>query len=288
MIIFTFATIYKTIWDYSPDSFIVNAEFNLTPLDAARKILQGEPYESMDTTTLTKMNDELVSIQNRKSGKENELKEVEREIDKTDTAIENLYNELSSKRALNIDEYKHKELSGFKEREKQFQLEIDSYNNYLSTENDSIARLPMVKQLSSKKVALAELKLERAKKESNVANYIVENMQTFIPKDLKDKQTNLQNKRINLSEEVLKLEESKKDKKDQLSAFVEKYAEKRKSWLGYIDFLYFSIGISTTTTFGDIIANNKWARLVTTMQLLVCIFIVAGILNQKFSTKKDN
>lgn len=42
-----------------------------------------------------------------------------------------------------------------------------------------------------------------------------------------------------------------------------------------LDFFYYSVGISTTTTFGDIMASSPGARGMVTFQLLVSIFILA-------------
>lgn len=49
--------------------------------------------------------------------------------------------------------------------------------------------------------------------------------------------------------------------------------------IGFLDFLYFSACISTTTTFGDITANLAWVRILVVLQILSGIIIVAGFLN---------
>jgi hypothetical protein len=49
--------------------------------------------------------------------------------------------------------------------------------------------------------------------------------------------------------------------------------------IGFVDFLYFSACISTTTTFGDITANLPWVRLVVVLQIFAGIIILAGFLN---------
>jgi hypothetical protein len=54
---------------------------------------------------------------------------------------------------------------------------------------------------------------------------------------------------------------------------------KRVGRVGFVDFLYFSIGVSTTTTFGDIIPNHTVTRFVVTLQLLASIIIVGLFVN---------
>lgn len=51
------------------------------------------------------------------------------------------------------------------------------------------------------------------------------------------------------------------------------------SQIGILDFLYFSACISTTTTFGDITANNNWVRGLVVLQILSGIVILTAFLN---------
>lgn len=51
------------------------------------------------------------------------------------------------------------------------------------------------------------------------------------------------------------------------------------SQIGILDFLYFSACISTTTTFGDITANNNWVRGLVVLQILSGIMILTAFLN---------
>tara|TARA_R110002096_G_scaffold248895_1_gene441274 strand:+ start:129 stop:791 length:663 start_codon:yes stop_codon:yes gene_type:complete len=50
--------------------------------------------------------------------------------------------------------------------------------------------------------------------------------------------------------------------------------------IGFVDFLYFSACVSTTTTFGDITANNAFVRLLVVVQILSGIVIVSMLLRE--------
>jgi len=48
--------------------------------------------------------------------------------------------------------------------------------------------------------------------------------------------------------------------------------------VGFLDFLHFSTLVATSNSYGDILPNNDWARLVVTLQLLLGIVYLACIL----------
>ena len=52
--------------------------------------------------------------------------------------------------------------------------------------------------------------------------------------------------------------------------------------MGILDFIYFSIGISTTSVFGDIMPNNKWLRSTISLQIIVSIVLVGLFVNALF------
>lgn len=52
----------------------------------------------------------------------------------------------------------------------------------------------------------------------------------------------------------------------------------------FVDFLYFSACISTTTTFGDVTANLPWVRLLVVLQIFAGIIILAGFLESLLKT----
>lgn len=59
----------------------------------------------------------------------------------------------------------------------------------------------------------------------------------------------------------------------------------KKDDLNFLDFLFYSIGISTTTTFGDLLANSRLIRLIVCVQLLLSIIVLANV-TQRFLSKK--
>lgn len=47
----------------------------------------------------------------------------------------------------------------------------------------------------------------------------------------------------------------------------------------WIDFFYYSLGIATTTTFGDLVANNTLTKTASVVELLLCLVLLTILLN---------
>lgn len=77
------------------------------------------------------------------------------------------------------------------------------------------------------------------------------------------------------------LQKSSKQRKKLKKLYLQRKKE-RLEIIDYFDFLYFSLGIATNTTFGDISANNKLVKILISLQLLVCIILLAKFLNSIF------
>jgi hypothetical protein len=54
--------------------------------------------------------------------------------------------------------------------------------------------------------------------------------------------------------------------------------EERLSRVKYFDFLYFSLGVSTSSSFGDIIPNSTLVRMTVILQVLISVFALAWLI----------
>lgn len=63
-----------------------------------------------------------------------------------------------------------------------------------------------------------------------------------------------------------------------------KFHENRREAVGFMDFLYYSVCVSTTVSFGDIAPNSGFTRTVAIIELLLCILLV-GIVLDKINKK---
>jgi len=64
-----------------------------------------------------------------------------------------------------------------------------------------------------------------------------------------------------------------------LRTLLETWDTERLARLTYFDFLYFSMGVATSNTFGDIITNDRVVRFVIVVQLLLSLTVVGLFIN---------
>ena len=57
---------------------------------------------------------------------------------------------------------------------------------------------------------------------------------------------------------------------------VREILRKKVTW---IDFFYYSLGIATTTTFGDLVANDLFTKFLSAVELLLCLALVTYLFN---------
>jgi ion channel len=77
----------------------------------------------------------------------------------------------------------------------------------------------------------------------------------------------LLNKHLELSDKILRLRVKRRD-------LLESWERERLQRLGFFDFLYFSMGVATSNTFGDLIPNDRMIRTVIVTQLVLSILLV--------------
>lgn len=69
------------------------------------------------------------------------------------------------------------------------------------------------------------------------------------------------------------------DLRSQAFDLVAAWRSERVARLSVLDFVYFSLGVATTTTFGDIVPNHPLTRFIVTLQLLISIVLVGLFVN---------
>lgn len=74
----------------------------------------------------------------------------------------------------------------------------------------------------------------------------------------------------------------------ELKSTLEQEEKIRKKKLNFLDFLFYSIGISTTTTFGEIVANSRIVRSIVSFQLLSSVFVLFFFIDAIGSNNTSN
>lgn len=134
--------------------------------------------------------------------------------------------------------------------------------------------------LEGKYVELANLQYEYAKRNVEVQKMITQNYGSFIPDSLAHIIKRCNDEYIGLSMELQELEMKRRDIVSEIRNLAVAYHKNRMESVCWRDFLYYSICVSTTVSFGDIAPNNGTTRLVAVLELLICLVLVGAIVDR--------
>lgn len=273
-----FSCFYYHQFKENPDSFIVNNQLNQFPIHDIYQYL----YKSHDYKPSTMVKD-LTELKNTSSKLILNAKNNDKEIKKIKLSLKDLRQQ-QEKLAAESDalafkkaaEYTSKKVSDLIALSAEYGKQLTSLKqkmNYVPDSTDSFLKL------SELALQLSKVNLQKAKEQYKASTYIAENPSSFYDTKIALKLTGI-NKSI---QEAEKEEISLRETSVQLTTLMhEQMVEMRKNrsnLLGWADFFYYSVGISTTTTFGDIMANNQTVRIVVSIQLIISLLLLGYIIN---------
>lgn len=280
LIIVFFATVYYVTWLAYPDSFIKNNALNSTPIHNAINLAfsyNGENYDdyevisnedfSKETLKQKKEFDRIISqnikLESILSQQESKLKLINVNLSKAWAKNTQAYVDEASQK-------NHKELNV-----KEGELEaILSLNNKIQESQLNI-------MLADKKIEISKVKLRIATLERDTLEYVLSHAGDFndpnIVSELNSTNKIIDDARSKLIINNKKIIKIKNNVQDLLS-------KRQKEDLNFWDFAFYSIGISTTTTFGDLVANSRLIRMLVCIQLLLSILVLANV-TQSFLSK---
>lgn len=283
-----FSIIYLISFKVNPDSFILNKQLNLTPINDVYQYLWQDKKTNSEKFNikslvnlqieLTKTISELDIVENKFQHIQNEKKELELKIDiilkkKSDIMWNNVKKYKIKQKELPIYKLKNKLIDDLKILEK------------ISKGKDSNAYYKI--EIANKKLELAKTRVKISVNDYKTASYIVDNLNTFNDKEVLKEYYNLDGLRSKISKKQTTYSDKISKIRNRLHTYLEEWSKERSNALQWLDFIYYSIGIATTTTFGDITANNSSIRAIVSFQLLLSIFILGGFMNTTLN-RNDN
>ncbi|ATG00956.1 MULTISPECIES: potassium channel family protein [Lelliottia] len=281
-IVLLFAVLYYVFWMCRPDSFIINSELNVHPFyDMNVMLWSDENYDyqmgdGINLNTLKKENDEYIL---KLSKDRVELGKIDSELVNLDKRFDTIYEKKDAEFLENTKKYEQEMLSSFIKREKDLEASAASFEKdspVIVKTNDDVLK---IQRIGDERVKLAEARLETARQSFKNSDYILKNLMKFTSKETRDDLIKLNELRTSFNEKGFKLVKEMGNDRSAAIENVGRYYKQYIARLNFIDFIYFSIGISTTTTFGDIVASDRMVRAFVSLQLLLCIFIVGGFLS---------
>lgn len=164
-------------------------------------------------------------------------------------------------------------LSGYQEK-------IDSLRRFLEGK-DSTRMI-----IEGKYVEMAQLQYEYAKRNAEIQSLIGQYIGNFIPDSLSRQIRKCNEGYLEITTEIQELEQQRRDVSSWIRNLIVDFHENRRDAVGFLDFLYYSICISTTVSFGDIAPNSGLTRVIAIIELLFCIIIVGIIANRIINSRE--
>jgi Ion channel len=271
--------VYWGMWEKNPDYFIVQGEVNLYPLTSVDDFL----WNNTLTTTMeqTKSLGDLVPEANRLILEARRLREQRSTLQVAIASLEEKSKELDKAmeygRAKNIEKYKRNELEAMEADRANYLVQIEAYEKQISNAESNYDPRRIV--IADMRVELARKDVRLAQRRYEIANQIAKEYGSFAkPEDtVAWKSVYDEIERTEAKLNAADLDNSKL--REQAFELVGNWRKERISRLGIVDFAYFSLGVATTTTFGDIVPNHSLTRFVVTIQLLISVLVVGLFVN---------
>lgn len=160
------------------------------------------------------------------------------------------------------------------------QAQIDSLKRFM----EGMDSTTMI--IEGKYVELAQLQYEYAKKNAEVESYITQYIGRFIPDSLSHQIRRCNEDYIQLTMEIQEVEGVRRDATSIIRQAATAFHKNRLESVSWVDFLYYSICVSTTVSFGDIAPNNGTTRFVALLELLICLVLVGYIVDKIITKEK--
>lgn len=282
-IVTVFSIIYFFFWLIKPDSFIINSELNVHPFYGMNRfIMEDEKYDyrtgnGIKNISVIKEDIDRYFIDLRLNDRK--IKSIESELLKIEADRNKVLEIQENEIYESTQAYKKKKLAPFISKEKYLEEEIAILEKRSSQEVRAKEDLDLVRLESAKQVELAKIKAEKAQQAYMSSDFVMNNLVSFISQNTREKHIELNRRESDAYRERAQLQDRMIESRAILYDKVYRYREIQIDRINIFDFFYFSIGISTTTTFGDIVANDKLVRAIVSFQLIVCIFVIGGFVS---------
>lgn len=173
-----------------------------------------------------------------------------------------------------IETVRDEQLSGYRQS-------IDSLQNLIKGK-DSTEMM-----IEGKYVELAKLQHEYAKRNAKVESMYTQYIGNFIPDSLSHEIRKRNEGYLELTQKIWDIERQRNIVSNNIRNSVSEFHKNRLESVSWWDFLYYSICVSTTVSFGDIAPNNGTTRCVAVIELLICLLIVGYIVDRIIKRKKN-
>lgn len=278
-IVLLFSVVYYITWSARPDSFIVNSELNLDPLSDI-PFLAWQVTDTRATTSapsLGVISTELADIKARINELDLKVSALDQQIDSGRAELAEVARRNETVTMANGARYRESITAEASSKVAEAEQVLKAFSEHgLQGADYGVAEANL-------RVTLAELRVVQAKQVADAYDYFVTNIGQF-----GDPQLTAQVDRLHdaTQAQARDREEASKElmrKRAELIEVAQTWRQQRLDAVSWVDFLFFSIGISTTTTYGDVVGNSRVVRGFISAQLLICVFVMSGFVTSVVS-----
>jgi hypothetical protein len=276
----TFALVYWVVWLMSPDSFILHAELNLLPIENLRNFSWdgtspvGETFSTDDLVTLSVRARTEIESYRRLSRL---VPQIEKEIERLRSQDEAASKELMNAMVKEFDDYKDRILEPFKNTTSGLAATAADLRERIKSTKDPAYRSHLEVEEAQVQVEIARINVRQARETVRIYDMFLSDLTRFQDPAMVKKSHALVDLLRNTETRLDQARSEQGVLRSKMHDIWVKAREARAGRLNYVDFLYFSLGVSTTVTFGDIIPNNRIVRGVAIAQILLSIFLVGTL-----------
>lgn len=280
--VLAFAIIYWLAWWARPDSIAVSGSANVRPLQAIRDIVwtdaQPEPG-TFDAATVEEINGRaapLLAAWRALPAEEQKLARIEADLEQQ---LDRVRADAGPKVDARIREYEALQLRELDAKRAAIETEIATLERAAAAAADDQAASQLRIQAIDRSVDLARHKVVVAKKRAEVAAFIADNFGSFMPDEDRKRIETLRAAADRNFEGQMQLADRRTRIRVQLDNLLQTETRRVLNRLAFVDFVYFSFGVATTVTFGDITPNSTLVRGLVALQLLFSIVTVGFFVN---------
>lgn len=273
------AFIYGLIWMRHPDYYVVQQEINLYPLRTIETLVRTETLPAVVPSFigLSDLSQKATNLINAAQRLRAERDQVAEDIQRLEREVAAASQILEENRRKRIDEYYHREVGPLLEKRAQLVHKIDELEKNASTDPGSYRNARI--SIAELRVQLAQLDYQISLKQLDVAERTLHEYGQFAKAEDMDNWRQMEQQAEGARETLRILNNKWLDQRRDAEIALGEWYSARIAKLTALDFVFFSLGVSTTTTFGDIIPNHSVVRAIVVAQLLSSLVIVGLFIN---------
>ncbi|VVM53268.1 ion channel [Pseudomonas fluorescens] len=278
-IVLLFSEVYYCIWVARPDSFIINSELNLDPLSDL-PLLAWQEMDTHATTSapnLSEISAKLAGVKAVINELDLKVRSLEQQVDSGRAELAEVGRRNQTITMVNGERYRQDITAEASRSVVDAERVLRAFSERGSSERDhGVAEANL-------RVKLAEVRVVQAEQMAEAYRYFISNIGQFGDPQLMAQMDQLHDKTQALAREREQACDLLSQKRTELIDVARTWRKQRLDAVSWLDFLFFSIGISTTTTYGDVVGNSRLVRSLIATQLLICVFVMAGFVSSVVS-----